>query len=292
MVQQIPIDPDARAGIEIPDEGVLEVAWDVAYRRLALVNIVMVGQPATGDWVLIDAGLPGTADIIAGVAEARFGGAPPAAILLTHGHFDHTGALRSLLERWDVPVYAHKLELPYLDGTTAYPPPDPTVGGGVLSFISPIYPRGPLDVSPWLKAYPSDGSVPHLPDWRWIHTPGHSVGHVSFWRENDKTLIAGDAFVTTAQESAYAVVVQEPEIHGPPMYFTQDWQASKRSVERLAALKPEVVVTGHGRAMRGEKMRQGLEQLSRLFDIVAVPRQGKYVDEPVTVQDGTAYPGR
>ena len=89
-------------------------------------------------------------------------------------------------------------------------------------------------------------------------------------------LIAGDAFVTTAQESVYAVATQEPEMHGPPMYFTPDWISARESVRKLAALKPEVVVTGHGRAMRGEKMRHALTQLARDFDDIAVPKHGRY----------------
>lgn len=291
MTQQIPIDPDATTGIEIPEEGVFEVAPDLAYRRLALVNVVFYGWPGDRNWVLIDTGLPGTAEIISRIAVDRFTKGPPAAIVMTHGHFDHIGALETLAERWDVPVYAHVLEHAYLDGTSAYPTPDPSVGGGIMSTLAPLYPRGPVNVSRWLRAFPDDGSIPGMPGWRWIHTPGHSVGHVSLWREKDRALIAGDAFITTAQESAYAVIVQEPEIHGPPMYFTHDWQAASESVRRLAALNPEIVVTGHGRAMRGEKMRQALNSLAKAFDLVAIPRHGKYVDAPQRVSDGSAYPG-
>lgn len=115
-----------------------------------------------------------------------------------------------------------------------------------------------------------------MPGWRWVHTPGHTEGHVSLWREDDRTLIAGDAFITTAQESAYAVAVQEPELHGPPRYFTPDWAAAKASVEALSALEPELVVTGHGKALAGEEMRAALRRLARDFDEVAVPDQGRY----------------
>ena len=105
-------------------------------------------------------------------------GARPAAIVMTHGHFDHVGALASLAERWDVPIYAHPLELPYLDGRSSYPRPDPSVGGGMMSAMSRFYPRGPVDVGRWLRTLPEDGAVPGMPGWRWIHTPGHTP----WWR--------------------------------------------------------------------------------------------------------------
>ena len=184
------------------------------------------------------------------------------------------------------------LEHPYLDGRSAYPKPDPRVGGGAMSLLASLFPRGPFDFSGRLRALPEDGSVPFLDGWRWIHTPGHSAGHVSLWREADRCLIAGDAFITTAQESAYAVATQEPEVHGPPMYFTPDFRKAAVSVRALAALEPEVVVTGHGHAMRGPAMRAGLHQLASRFEAVAVPAHGVYVDRPATVEDGTAYPGR
>src|SRR5690606_21461476 len=217
--------------------GVHAVAPDLACQRLAIVNVVYAGAPGAR-WVLVDAGLPGSTPAILDVVRQRFGGAPPTAIVLTHGHFDHVGALEALAARWDVPVYAHALEVPYLDGSASYPPPDPRVGGGMMARLSPLYPRGPVNVGARLRPLPPDGSVPPLAGWRWIHTPGHTPGHVSLWRESDRTLIAGDAFVTTAQESVYAVALQKPELHGPPTYYTQDFVAAAESVRRLAALAP------------------------------------------------------
>ncbi len=290
MAQQIPVENEALFGFDVPEESVREIAPDLAYRRLAMVNVVYFGRP-DGDWVLIDAGLPGTAAMIANSATARFGAdRPPAAIVLTHGHIDHVGALRTLAERWNVPIYAHALEQPYLNGTSAYPKPDTGVGGGAMSLLSTLFPRGPLDVGTWLRSLPEDGSVPFMDGWRWIHTSGHSVGHVSLWREADSGLIAGDAFITTAQESAYAVTVQAPELHGPPMYFTADWTAAAESVRVLAGLEPETVVTGHGHAMRGPAMRAALHRLATEFEQVAVPKDGIYVDHPAKAEDGSAYP--
>ena len=170
-----------------------------------------------------------------------------------------------------------------MDGRQAYESPDPTVGGGLMSFISPLFPRGPIDVSRWLEPLPADGTVPGMNDWRWLPTPGHTPGHVSFWRENDLTLIVGDAFITTTQESAYAVLTQRTELHGPPMYFTPDWNSAEESVKRLAELQPDLVVTGHGRAMEGQEMRDALHTLARDFRRIAVPEQGHYVHESVEI---------
>lgn len=292
MANQIPLSSNARAPETREDEAVHEIAPDLAYRRTGIVNVVFFGPEGAGDrnWVLIDTGLIGAHGAIVKAAASRFGeNARPAAVVLTHGHFDHVGSVKQLAEDWDVPVYAHPAEHPYLNGSAAYPPPDPSVGGGLLARLSPLFPSGPIDLGERLRSLPEDGSVPNMPGWRWIHAPGHAPGQVCLWNSVTRTLIAADAIVTTGQESAYEAAVQEPEMHGPPMYFTPDWVSAHRSVESLAALEPELVITGHGRAMAGAEMRAALHQLAREFQSIAVPRTGHYVDHPATAANGTAY---
>lgn len=266
----------------------IAVASDVACLPLFIVNAYFVGEPHAGDrgWVLIDAGLYGTAERIKSAAAERFGAqSRPSAIILTHAHFDHVGALPELAAEWDVPIYAHQQEMPYLTGQADYPPPDPTVGGGAMARLSWMYPRKGLDLRGRVQALPADGSVPQMKGWRWIHTPGHAPGHVSLFRDADRLLIAGDAFITVKQESAFAVLTQRPEMHGPPAYFTIDWVAAKRSVVELAALRPATVATGHGVPLHGEQMQQQLQELARDFDQIAVPAHGRYVAQPAVADE-------
>jgi glyoxylase-like metal-dependent hydrolase (beta-lactamase superfamily II) len=253
------------------------VTPDLLRLRTVMVNAYYLG---TGDdWYLIDAGMPGSARAIVDAAKENLGTAsPPRAILMTHGHFDHVGAFPEILETWDVPVYAHPLEMPFLTGEQDYPPPDPTVGKGALALMSFLYPSKAIDLGTHVRPFPEDGTLPGLPEWRWIPTPGHSAGHTSFFRGRDRLLIAGDAFVTTQQESIYNVITQAQRVSGPPAYFTPDWPAAKHSVETLAALDPAIAATGHGVPMSGDELRQGLRDLVLHFDSIAVPDHGRYVE--------------
>lgn len=254
------------------------IADDVVHVRYLFTNVYLVGGP--DGWVLVDAAMKGAGDDIAKAAEHYFGeGTRPEAIVLTHGHFDHVGAIEELLDRWDVPVWAHQLELPHLTGREDYVEPDPTVGKGAMALLSFSYPNAAIDLGARVQPLPADMSVPHLPDWKWIHVPGHTNGQVALFRESDRTLIAGDAFVTVEQESLYKVATQKEEVHGPPAYFTPDWESARESVRILAELSPEIGATGHGTPMRGEALRDGLRSLLENFDEIAIPDSGKYVPD-------------
>lgn len=83
---------------------------------------------------------------------------------------------------------------------------------------------------------------PEMPGWTILHTPGHTPGHVSFFRPSDRALLVGDAFCTTKPESFFeAAIAQNPELHGPPSYFTSDWNAARITVQQLASLEPNVL---------------------------------------------------
>lgn len=247
------------------------------------VNVYFIQDREATGWVMVDAGLKSTAAKVKKLVSELFGkGSLPRAIIMTHGHFDHRGSLIELAEEWGVPVYCHHQERPYLTGQASYPPPDPSVGGGAMALLSFVYPKNPINAESYLKELPEDGSIPELEDWKWIHTPGHTPGHISLFREKDGVLIAGDAFVTTMQESLLAVVAQKKFVCGPPKYFTPDWGAAARSVKVLAALEPNVITTGHGHAMYGDEARKELHKLAREFWQRGIPATGRYVKEAAT----------
>ena len=268
---------------------------DVTYLTTLFVNVVMIGTPnplaTMSDWVLVDAGIPFHAARVAAFARRRFGANPPRAILLTHGHFDHVGSLRALLRRWpQTPVYAHLLELPYLTGRSAYPPPDPTVGGGLMTRTCPLFPHRAYNFRPNVMPLPADGVVPFLPEWRWIHTPGHSPGHVCYFRESDRTLIAGDAFITQKQESLIGALTRATVVHGPPTYFTPDWISARSSIETIESLQPRYAITGHGLPIANPQLVHHLHLLATRFDRIAMPADGRYVRQPAwSDESGTVW---
>ena len=256
----------------------IEVLPDLFCYTVQIVNICLVGYPDTKGFVLVDTGMPESAQKIISVTEERFGkNSRPKAIILTHGHFDHVGAIIDLVKYWQIPVYAHELELPFLTGKKRYPEPDPTVEGGMIAKLSPIFPNEPINLGSQVEMLPSNGSVPYMPEFRWIHTPGHTPGHISLFREKDGALLVGDAFVTVKQESLYKVLTQEQEISGPPRYFTPDWEQAFQSVKKLEALRPSVAVTGHGLPMAGELLTDSLKRLVQEFDDIAIPDYGRYI---------------
>lgn len=250
----------------------VEVRPDLYQLTVQIANVAFIGDPERGDWVLVDAGMPHRANRIIEAAEARFGANnPPKAIVLTHGHFDHVGSVIECIGHWNADVWAHEAELPYLTGKRAYIKPDPSSDPGLVAKMSPWFPNEPIQLGHRVRALPPDGSVPGLPEWRWLPTDGHSPGHVSLFHDRAGALVAGDAFVTVRQESAYDVLIQALEIHGPPKYFTSDWQAAKASVHRLAKLRPAVAITGHGQPVEGRTLANGLQRLADNFESMAMP---------------------
>lgn len=256
------------------------IARDVVRIPTGIANAYIIGSP--DNWVLIDAGTPGNkANILSAVTEHMGANATPRAIVLTHGHFDHSGSASALAEHWGVSIYAHRRELPFVDGRSAYPPPDPTVGG-FMSQVIRFIPNSKINLRPHLREL-QVGPLLWLRHWQVIETPGHTAGHVSFFREQDGALIAGDAFTTMNQDSMLGTLSRKQEVWRPPTYYTPDWQQARKSVAKLAALGPRVLAAGHGVPMSGWG---ALEQLRQLATHFPIPERGRYVNESVRYYEG------
>lgn len=257
------------------------IAPDVGWLPVSFVNVYFIGRPGE-NWVLVDAGLPGRANQIFHAAEARYGaGKAPEAIILTHGHFDHAGSARQLAEKWDVPIYAHALELPYLSGQSDYPPPDPTIGGAI-AFLSRFMPTGSYDFGSRLRELPPN-DLPGAPDWRWVSTPGHSPGHVSLFRSADRVLLAGDAFATMNMDSWTGLISGKKVLAPGGAPFNCDWDATISSVKKLESLRPSVVGCGHGIPISDSELPARLERFSTRL---RPPRRGRYTSQPARTDGG------
>ncbi|EKQ56693.1 MULTISPECIES: MBL fold metallo-hydrolase [unclassified Clostridium] len=255
----------------------LQITPEILILEFTVVNAFIISNK-NNEWVLVDTGLENSADFIIKCAEEKFGkNSRPQAIILTHGHFDHVGSVITLCDYYNIPAYIHELELPYVTGVKDYPLADPTVDEGMVAKISRSFSHTSIDLGKHAKVLPKDNSVPGLPDWKYIHTPGHSEGHISLYKEEDKILIAGDAFCTVKQESIISVLTQNEQISGPPKYLTTNWEAAEESVNVLSELKPNLAIPSHGKPMEGDELTQHLNLLKNNFKDIAKPRHGKFV---------------
>jgi glyoxylase-like metal-dependent hydrolase (beta-lactamase superfamily II) len=260
-----------------------EIAREVAVVPMLIANAYLAGN--AGSWVLVDSGIPGSQRPIRRAAAKRFGpGARPKAIVLTHGHFDHAGSAGALADEWSVPVYVHPLEFPFLTGRSHYPPLDGSPPGFFCG-LSRFFPSSTVNLGHRLMELDLARAPAGLEGWECHYTPGHTMGHVSFFRRQDAVLLAGDAVTTMNLDSFAGTILKRPELCRPPVPATMDWERARRSVELLAALRPRVIAAGHG-----PPMQNAAGELRRLADRFPLPVRGRYVRDPVRADEtGVTY---
>jgi glyoxylase-like metal-dependent hydrolase (beta-lactamase superfamily II) len=196
--------------------------------RAHFVNAFLVREE--DGLTLVDTTMSGAADDL--IAAAQAAGAPIVRIALTHGHGDHVGSLDVLKERLGDSV---QVLMPELDARIHA---GEKIVEGKLPGAWPTITTTP-DVR--LNAGDRVGSL------EVVASPGHTPGHVSFLDTRDRSLIAGDVFTSYGKVS-----VSNHFYWRFPFAAMATWEKSKdaASAKALRALEPNILVVGHGPAVR------------------------------------------
>lgn len=155
---------------------------------------------------------------------------------LTHAHPDHQGASHEVCEKLGIPYWVPELDVaaaedPKLIGERQ--PSHPVAQFYARIFTGPAHP-----VDRVLKEGDEVGSF------KVIDVPGHSAGHVAYWRESDRVLILGDVL------NNMNISTGLPGLREPKPYLTPDPARNRKSIRRLGTLEPAIVAFGHGAPLR------------------------------------------
>jgi len=151
---------------------------------------------------------------------------------LTHAHPDHQGSSKEVCEKLEVPFWvgeadADAAERPEL--ITERQPDHP---------IARFFDRTMKGPGRRVDRRLHEGD--EVAGFTVLDTPGHSAGHVSFWREFDRVLVLGDVL------NNMDVLTSVPGLHEPKTFLTPDPEQNRRSIWKLVALEPRLVLFGHG----------------------------------------------
>jgi hydroxyacylglutathione hydrolase len=188
------------------------------------VNAYLLGD------VVVDAGTKGAGKRLIKALKGHVVGAHA----LTHGHPDHAGGSKRLAQAFEVPVWVGERDRADVEsGRPAAAETWARPAVGRLSHYEPVAVARSLSEGDDL----GHGFVV-------LETPGHSDGHVAFWRERDRTLVLGDVLFNMN------LLTTAPGLREPPAILTRDPRRNRQSAQRLAALEPELALFGHGPPLR------------------------------------------
>ncbi len=155
---------------------------------------------------------------------------------LTHAHPDHQGASDEVCGKLGIPYWVGEGDVPFAESPREIGESQPS---NPLNRLALRYWAGPgRNVDRVLR----EGD--EVAGFRVIDVPGHSPGHVAFWRESDRTLILGDVL------NSIDIFTGLRGLHEPKRVFTPDPEENRRSARKLAPLRPELVLFGHGPPLR------------------------------------------
>jgi hydroxyacylglutathione hydrolase len=155
---------------------------------------------------------------------------------LTHAHPDHQGSSHAICERLQIPLWCGQDDVPAMETPGAI---SNSQAPGWLNWMQQRFWTGPPH--PVARAL-KEGDV--VAGFTVLEVPGHSRGHVAYWRESDRVLILGDVLNNVNVKTGV------PGLNEPPTIFTADPARNRASARRLAELQPNLTCFGHGAPLR------------------------------------------
>jgi hydroxyacylglutathione hydrolase len=153
--------------------------------------------------------------------------------VLTHAHPDHQGASREVCRRLGVELWCGERDADAMESGKLG-----QKDHRINKLITWAWAGPPHPVARRLQ----EGD--EVAGFQVLDVPGHSPGHVAYWRESDRTLVAGDVL------NNMNIMTGITGLHEPRVEFTTDPARTRESARRLAALEPALVVFGHGPPLR------------------------------------------
>ncbi len=154
-------------------------------------------------------------------------------VALTHVHPDHQGCAKAVCEGREVPLACHADDVDAMEGRRPV-----RAGDGRLSLLFDRLWTGPPHRVDRVLAEGDE-----VAGFRVVHAPGHAPGEVIFFRDSDRVAICGDV----VRNMSYLTGL--PGVRQPPDELTPDPVENRRSIRKLAALEPSLILPGHGPAI-------------------------------------------
>jgi hydroxyacylglutathione hydrolase len=150
-------------------------------------------------------------------------------VALTHCHPDHQGLARFVCETFGVPLACHEADVDFMEGRRPMLPDNAVVRLFDKLWSGPPYPVGRVL---------HDGD--EVAGFQVVHTPGHTPGHVIYFRHSDRLAIVGDLLHNMNG------LTGAPGLHETPRIFSVDPEQNRASLRILLQLRPALVCFGHG----------------------------------------------
>ena len=227
-----------------PPERVAEGVWLLRGGLLRTMNVYLLEEPGGSGVTVYDAGEKGMAGAIV-AAAARFGGIRR--VVLGHGDTDHRGAAPALRAHADVLCHPDAVEQAQGSGGRDYwRPRELPLDVRLLHGLSHrfVWDGGPVHI---------DGTVTEgdsIAGFEVIDLPGHAPGLIGLWRARDRVALVSDCFYMTDMHGR----PQPPSV--PLDCYNLDTAQAKRSIAKLAALRPSIVLPGHLGPLSGPDVAQ------------------------------------